>query len=83
MDIKYEVCVVLKPIFSFVCGLRPLKYAVGMLKFDDDVNGYELLDAYKEHYIDKPGVVNEPLLGHEHDEEVQTNDSPNFNDDNV
>ncbi|KAI5437244.1 hypothetical protein KIW84_023387 [Lathyrus oleraceus] len=69
----------------FSRGLRPLNYDEDVLEFVEDVNGFELVDVYLEHTIDKIDVVDEVELGKEYDEEVHVDGSygPKYVDDEV
>lgn len=49
-----------------------------MLKFIEDVNGFELVNVYVEHCVDNPNIIDEAELGHGYDEEGQFNDGPNY-----
>lgn len=69
------------PGLSFACGLNPLD--VDVLKFAEDVNEYDLVDVYGKNCVDNFDIIYETELAHEYDEEVQVNDGPNSDNDNV
>ncbi|KAI5439846.1 hypothetical protein KIW84_025273 [Lathyrus oleraceus] len=73
------------PRFIFSLDLRPLNCHLDVLKFVDDVNGFELVDVYVENKIDNLDVVYEEELGNVYNKEVHINGicDPNSDDDEV
>ncbi|XP_058765307.1 uncharacterized protein LOC131638779 [Vicia villosa] len=47
------------PKFSFERGLRPLNNDADVLKFGEDMNGYDVGNIYVEHIVDEPVVLSE------------------------
>ena len=71
------------PKFSFSRSIIPIKCDTTVLKFDEDVNGFELVDVNLKHNIDNSDVIDEAKLRHDYDEEVRINGDcgPNLDDD--
>ncbi|KAI5397557.1 hypothetical protein KIW84_063394 [Lathyrus oleraceus] len=71
--------------FCFSRGLRSLNCCTGVLKYIEDVNGFELVDVYIEHAIGNPEVTHDAKLVHDYAEEVHFNDefAPNSDDEEV
>ncbi|XP_058766723.1 uncharacterized protein LOC131640331 [Vicia villosa] len=47
------------PKYSFSRGLRPLNCDADVVKFVEDVKGFELVDVYVEHLVEEPELVDE------------------------
>lgn len=44
--------------------LNPINSDANVLKFVEDVNGFELVDVYVKHCIENPEIIYESKLGH-------------------
>lgn len=51
------------PRFSFSRGLTSIKNDADVLKFVEDVKGYDLDDVYVKHCVDTPDIVDDTDLG--------------------
>ncbi|CAI8592158.1 unnamed protein product [Vicia faba] len=56
--------------YGFSCVLRPLNYDDEVLKFAEDVKGFDLVDVYVDHSIGSSEVIDESELLHDYDENI-------------